>query len=186
MMKKVFIVHGFGSSPNGGWRSWLMAELAKQHTYACSLAMPSPDTPKRDEWVAEIARQIDNASGDEIYLVGHSLGVPAILRYLEGASGTRGVAGVVLVSGRVEKTTREKLAHFFEPDFDYGKIRSKAKDFAVIHGDNDEIVPFRNAEILSRALGAKLTVVPNGGHLNGSSGWNALPQCLEALQEMMK
>ena len=27
-MKKVLIVHGLGSKPNGGWRPWLLAELA--------------------------------------------------------------------------------------------------------------------------------------------------------------
>ena len=182
-MKKVFIVHGLGSSPNGGWRPWLMAELDKQDVYACALSMPDPENPKRDEWVAEIAQHVDRNAADEIYLVGHSLGVPAILRYLEASS--KKISGAVLVSGRVEQTSIEKLAHFFDPPFDLPLIRTKAGRFAVIHGDNDAQVPFRNAEILSEALRAELAVVPGGGHLNGSAGWSALPQCLDALKKMM-
>ncbi|MBI4599005.1 alpha/beta hydrolase, partial [Candidatus Uhrbacteria bacterium] len=82
-MKKVFIIHGFEGSPNGGWRPWLMAELEKQEIYACALSMPMPENPVCDEWVGEISRHIERNSDDKIYLVGHSLGVPAILRYLE-------------------------------------------------------------------------------------------------------
>ena len=38
---------------------------------------------------------------------------------------------------------------------------------------------------LAKELNAKLFVVRNGGHLNGSSGWVTLPQCLGALKEMI-
>jgi len=44
-MKKVFIIHGFEGSPNGGWRPWLMAELEQHDVYACALSMPNPDNP---------------------------------------------------------------------------------------------------------------------------------------------
>ena len=185
-MKKVFIVHGLAGSPNGGWRPWLMAELAKQGVYACALSMPDPEHPKRDEWVGEIARHVERNGLDEIYLVGHSLGVPAILRYLESAPETQAVSGAVLVSGRCEKIDDKKLESFFNSPFNFKTIGSRARKFAIVHGDDDTRVPFRNAEILSGELGGELITVPGGGHLNGSSGWHALPQCLEALQKMMR
>lgn len=80
-MKKIFIIHGLSGSPNGGWRPWLMSELEKKDLYACALAMPSPDTPTVEEWCKEIDRHI--YPEDEVYLIGHSLGATAILRYLE-------------------------------------------------------------------------------------------------------
>ena len=46
-MKKVFIVHGFEGEPNGGWRPWLMGELAKKDIYACALPMPIPSSPNK-------------------------------------------------------------------------------------------------------------------------------------------
>lgn len=72
-MKKVFIIHGFEGSPNGGWRPWLMLELEKKDVYACALAMPHPENPLCSEWVQEIERHVIQNKEDDIYLVGHSL-----------------------------------------------------------------------------------------------------------------
>lgn len=184
-MQKIFIIHGFEGAPNGGWRPWLMGKLGRQDVYACALSMPTPADPVRAEWVAEIARHVDRAVGDDIYLVGHSLGVPAIMRYLESApTGTR-IAGVVLVSGPYEDIGKPKIHGFFGEPFDFAGIRSKVGAFAVIHGDDDQNVPFSHAETLSKELGGELYKVLNGGHLNGSSGWYELPQALEAIEKMI-
>lgn len=185
-MKKIFIIHGFQGSPNGGWRPWLMAELEKQGIYACALAMSNPDEPICQKWTEEIARHVEMNSTDAIYLVGHSLGVPAILRYLEFAPSTHSIAGAVLVSGPSEKNKNRKIDSFLEKQFDFKKIKFACERFVVIHGDNDPNVPLDNARYLSRELNADLVVVKGGGHLNGSSGWFELPQCLDALNKMMK
>lgn len=184
-MKKVFIVHGFEGSPNGGWRPWLMAELEKQDIYACALPMPTPDAPVCDKWVSEIKRIVDLENGHEIYLVGHSLGVPAILRYLEKEN-KNNVNGCVLVSGPSEKNNNRKIDSFLDKPFDFEKIKSNVSKFVIIHGDNDPNVPLSNAETLAKELGGELIIVKNGGHLNGSSGWTTLPQCLDALNKIME
>ena len=119
-MKKVFIVHGFQGSPNGGWRPWLMAELAKQNVYSCALSMPAPDEPVCEEWIKEISRHVDFNKNDEVYLVGHSLGVPAILRYLE-TSKIRNICGAVLISGPSQKNGNKKIDNFLEKSFDFKK-----------------------------------------------------------------
>ncbi len=184
-MKKVFIVHGYRSMPNGGWRPWLMGELASSSVYACALSMPDPDAPQPDAWVEEIARHVERNIQDEIYLVGHSLGVPAILRYLEKASLATRIAGAVLVSGPVERiAVNTRVDAFLEAPFAYETIRSKLGKVCVIHGDNDERVPLGHGEQLARGLSAELIVIPGGGHLNGTSGWTALPQVKEALARM--
>ena len=184
-MKKVFMIHGFQGSPNGGWRPWLMAELEKQDIYACALSMQNPDEPICDEWIREISRHVEINKNDEIYLVGHSLGVPAILRYLESTQ-ANSIAGAVLVSGPSEKNQNRKIDSFLDKNFNFEKIKSKCKKFSIIHGDNDPNVPLDNAKFLSEKLNGDLIFVENGGHLNGSAGWLKLPQCLEALNNMMK
>jgi predicted alpha/beta hydrolase family esterase len=182
-MKKVFIIHGFEGSPNGGWRPWLMGELEKIDIYACALAMPNPYSPICNEWTNEIARNIDNNKNDEIYLIGHSLGAPAILRYLE-QSQVNNIRGVILVSGPSENNNNKKLDSFLNKDFDFHTIKLKAKNFCIIHGDNDLSVPISNAQFLAEKLQGNLIIIPNGGHLNGASGCFVLPQLLNALQEM--
>ncbi len=184
-MKKVFMVHGFEGSPNGGWRPWLLGELAKLDIYACALAMPSPDAPLPAEWVAEIARHVERSAGDEVYLVGHSLGVPAILRYLQTAPTGVHIAGAVLVSGPA--MIRREDPHNLNPflaGLNFGAIAASAAAFAVIHGDDDEVVPVDHARLLARELGCACTLVPHGGHLNGSAGWLTLPPVVEALTKM--
>ncbi len=162
-----------------------MGELEKHDVYACALPMPNPSQPICNDWVNEIRRVADMNTEDEIYLVGHSLGVPAILRYLESEE-SRNIAGVVLVSGPSEKNNNRKIDTFLETPFDYQKAKTKCGKFLIIHGDNDPNVPVSNAGTLSRELGGELVLVPNGRHLNGSSGWTQLPPCLEGLVEMMR
>lgn len=186
-MKKVLLIHGFHSSPNGGWRPWLMGELAAADVYACALSMPHPEAPEVDAWVSEIARYAERDAQDEWYLVGHSLGVPAILRFLERVPEPVRIAGVVLVSGPIEPLgDNPSINAFLRPSFDIDAIRSRIGAACVIHGDDDSLVPVSHAEILTKGLSAELVIVPHGGHLNGSSGWTALPQVRDALLAMMK
>ena len=132
----------------------------------------------------EIARHVERNKKDQIYLVGHSLGVPAILRYLEKTK-SKNIKGTVLVSGPISKVGGKKVANFLMKPFNYKIIKSKVKKFAVIHGDNDKLVPFAHGKVLANKLGGKFVVVKNGGHLNSSAGWDTLPQALRELVRMM-
>ncbi len=181
---KVFLIHGFEGMPNGGWRPWLMGKLALDDVYACALPMPLPYTPTKDGWVQEIKRAIPEP-GENIFLVGHSLGVPAILQYLHGLPDGVTIGGAVLVSGpyhNVDDGYSVLLESFFEPAYDFARIKKSCKNFVVIHGANDTVVKFSDAEEFSRALACKLISIPNGGHLGGSDGWRELPQALSALK----
>jgi predicted alpha/beta hydrolase family esterase len=181
-MKKVFIIHGLSGSPNGGWRPWLMGELEKKDIYACALAMPSPDEPAVQEWLEEIGRHI--RGHDEVYLIGHSLGATAILRYLENPQSSP-IAGGILVSGPFQPTANKKVETFLNKPFNFESIRKKCAHFAIIHGDNDTVVPLGDGEHFAEHLDGSLMVVKNGQHLNGSAGWFQLPACLEALEKMI-
>lgn len=185
---KVFIVHGFEGQPNGGWRPWLMGKLGREDIFACSLAMPTPEAPIKEEWIKKIGRAV-GTPGENTYLVGHSLGVPAILQYLQSLPEGTKIGGVVLVSGPIRNVPYEhshKMETFFHPEWDFPKIKNNCKNFVVIHGDNDIDVPFSDAEEFGRALSCEVIAIPNGGHLNGSSGWRELPQAFTALMNFLK
>ena len=184
-MKKVFLIHGFEGSPNGGWRPWLMRELGRYDIYACSLAMPNPEKPILSKWLKEIKRNTVESKKDDVYLVGHSLGGTAILRYLEKYKDLN-IKGIVIVSSPCEINDNKKINNFLAKKFDFKKIKSRIKNVVVIHGDNDEWVPISNPKCVAKELNGKLIIIPNGGHLNGSSGYTELPECLNVLVEIMK
>jgi predicted alpha/beta hydrolase family esterase len=185
-MKKVFLIHGYGGEPNGGWRPWLMGELAREDVWACAPQMPMSDSPKKDEWVSEIARQVGEPS-EEIFLIGHSLGVCGILHYLQSLPEGSKIGGTILVSGPIHVISGDKyipIYHFMDTPFNFGHIKNIVERGAIIHGDTDMVVPFSHAEELARELSYPLISIKNGGHLNGSSGWYQLPEALEVLKKM--
>ncbi len=183
-MNKVFLIHGFEGSPNGGWRPWLMTKLNEHDVWACSLSMPSPEKPILKEWLNEIKRQIGENKNDTIYLVGHSLGSTAILRYLETYD-DKNIKGVILVSTPSEKNQLREIDNFLETDFDCETIKRRVKNVVVINGDDDPYAPALSAKRIAEKTNGKLILIPNGKHLNDSSGFRELPECLDALLEMM-
>lgn len=182
------MIHGFRGEPNGSWRPWLMGELAKHDIYACALPMPTPENPVKSEWIQTITEAVVSPS-EEIFLVGHSLGVPAILRYLESLDNDSKIGGVLLISGplfEIKKDGYEQVNSFINTTFDFSHIKNVCNNFIVIHGDNDKNVPFSDAEQLVKELSCNLISILNGGHLRGGEGWYQLPQALESLLRMMK
>lgn len=183
-MKKVYLIHGFEGSPNGGWRPYLMRELAKQDIYACSLSMPNPDVPILNDWMSEIQRCVDRDIKDDVYLVGHSLGGTAILHYLEKFN-SQNLKGVIIISAPCSQNSNEKIKDFLDKDFDWNLIKNKINNVVIIHGDNDPLVPLSDAQKITSELNGELIIIPNGGHLNGSSGFTELPEALSAIFSMI-
>jgi predicted alpha/beta hydrolase family esterase len=185
MATKVYLIHGFEASPNGAWRAWLLRQLADRDVYACALPMPSPAEPREAAWVTEIARVVERDRDDDVFLVGHSLGVPAILRFVESAPADLRIKGVVLVAGPIENIGKPRIQDFFMSPFDFAAIRAKLGAATVIHAKDDANVPYAHAERLARELGAELVTLETGAHLNSAAGIRELPSALAALEKML-
>ncbi len=187
-MKKVFIVHGLGGSPNSSWSPWLMTELKKKFDiWACALPMPSSEKPLCNEWLETIRRAVDKPDKNT-FLVGHSLGVPTILRYLESLEPKTKIGGAVLVSGPVGRKRgykKGKLDSFFIKPLDFETMKLHCDEFAIVHGDNDELVPVEHAIEYAKQLKTRVQIVKNGGHLNGRAGFRKLPIVLKILSGIM-
>ena len=55
-MKRVVIIHGYQGEPMRGFRPWLKKELEARGFDVSMPAMPKPDAPDSDEWVAAIKK----------------------------------------------------------------------------------------------------------------------------------
>lgn len=178
--KRVIIIHGWEGSPESNWFPWLKKELQSRGFEAVVPTMPNTDHPVYSEQLAHIKKVVGKADKDT-YLVGHSLGAIAILRYLESLPPNQKIGGVILVAGFPEPIGYKELESFFINPLDYEKAKKSAGEFIAINSDNDPYVPLYQGELLRDKLGAEFIIYPKGKHLNQAAGFTKLPIVLESL-----
>ncbi len=180
MSERVFIIHGRQSAPSEGWQPWLNNELSLRGYTVRTPAMPNTNNPKCHRWVEELTKMIGEPD-EHCHLVGHSLGCPAILRYLETLKSDQRVGKIILVSGFTEDLNIPDIAHFTDQPFDFTAIRSRAKKFVCMYSDNDKYIRLDQFERLIEHLHATPIFVAGGGHFSGNEGCFQLPQALQAI-----
>ena len=193
MEKRVFLIHGWGESPNDGWLPWLTSELEAQGYFSESLEMPDSMNPTIESWVNTIKRAVGEPD-EETYFVGHSMGCQAILRYIESLPNGKKVGGAVLVAPwfhlkdatwNDEGFTKELAEPWLTTPINLEKVKSKAKHFVGIVSDNDSYVPLEDKEIIKNKLGAEIAVLNNRGHISGDDGIVDLTIALIKLTKIM-
>ncbi len=95
MPKRVFIIHGWGGSPEEAIHNWLKKSLEKKGFSVFVPEMPDTENPVIEKWVTHLGKIAKNPDKDT-YFIGHSIGCQTILRYLENISSKLG--GVILVA----------------------------------------------------------------------------------------
>ena len=185
MTKRVFIIHGWGGSPESGWKPWLATQLKKRGFKVHNLAMPDTDSPNVRAWVVYLAKNIGKPDKNTI-LVGHSLGCPTILRYLESVKNGNMIGGAVLVAGPADDTKwYPEISPFLIP-FKWNTIRLRCMKFIAIYSDDDYWVPLQHGGIIRFRLGAQLIIKHGMKHFSGDDGCRMLPVVLEAILSIMK
>ncbi len=188
MAKRACIVHGWGGSPTEGGFPWLKRELEARGFRVVVLDMPDTDHPTISAWVARISKEV-GIPDEETFLIGHSIGAQAVIRYLEKIASR--IGGAVLVAGWVTLTPAayagegdEEIARpWLETPIDWAKARSHAGRFTAIFSDNDPFVPLSDAEVFRKNLGAKIIIEPGKGHFSGDDGITELPSVRDAVLE---
>lgn len=186
-MKKVVIVHCWDGHPEYCWYPQTKKELEEKGFKVKVPAMPETNLPKLSLWLPKL-KEIVGEPNEDLYLVGHSVGVITILRYLEQLKDNQKVGGVVMVAGFTDDLGYEELKNFFETPIDFEKIKTKTNHFVAIHSDNDPHVPLKQGDIFKEKLGAKLIVKHDMGHFSGpvddTKSITSLPEVSEAILGM--
>ena len=189
MAKTVFIIHGWSGYPEEGWYPWLKKELEQRKLRVEIPSMPGTDNPEIKAWVSFLKKTIKNPD-KETYLVGHSIGCQAILRYLQETKvkigGAVFVAGWLTLKGLETDEVREIAKPWLETPIDFGKARKCLEKFTAIFSDNDPFVPLENTNLFREKLGAKIIIEKQKGHFTESDNVKELPSVLNELLEMMK
>ncbi|MFC1685554.1 RBBP9/YdeN family alpha/beta hydrolase [Nanoarchaeota archaeon] len=189
MVKRVFIIHGWGGSP-GGWHLWMRDELKKKGFEVFNPQMPNTDTPKIEEWVGHLEKLVGKADEDT-YFLGHSIGSQAVMRYLERLPEGVKVGGVVFVAGffysnteRMEDLGKSIIKPWLETPIDCEEIKKHAGKIVAIFSDNDKHIPLKNKKLFAEKLHAKIIVEHNKGHYIAEDKISTVPVALAALNSM--
>ena len=188
-MKRAFIVHGWDGYPEEAWFPWLKRELEKNDFTVEILSMPDPAHPKIETWVPHLASAVGNPDADT-FLIGHSIGVQTILRYLETID--REIGGVVAVAGffdlipsSIGGPEEEKLAEpWLTRPINLAKVKRNAGNIIAIFSDNDQFVALAEVAKFAIGLGAKTIVLNDKGHLGASDNTPIVPEILSAVLEI--
>jgi uncharacterized protein len=192
-LPRAFIIHGYQGYPDEAWQPWLKAELEKRGYVVALPAMPHPDRPIMAEWIGFIAGLVGEPDKDTA-LIGHSLGVQAVLRYLEslGRAG-KAVGKTVLIAGSfpvgmsAEAADRRTegdavLRPWLTLGVDSQWVNRAIGKCTVILSDNDPIIPLEQAKASFAAhLNATFVIERGKGHFNEDDKLTDLPSALAAV-----
>ncbi len=170
-MKKVYLVHSRGAHPNDFWYPWVKSTLEQAGDVVNVPQMPNPDSPQKAAWLSALEARISEVD-ENTYLIGHSVGCQAILRFLDRLPPGNRCGGVVLVAGWVrfpnwEGRSQEQkaiLEDWLNPTLDLSKVADRSKHFIAIFSDNDEFVPKGNWAVCENELHAKILIKHAAGH----------------------
>jgi predicted alpha/beta hydrolase family esterase len=136
--RRVIIAHGWNDGENNAWINWLAEELKRRHYEVVRPVFPHVHVPRPTQWVAAL-REAAGDLDDQTVIVGYSLGVPTVLRYLNDYPGGVRIAGVVLVAGFGDGWGRRPAA-LFDPPLDFERLRHRARYRVCIYSDNDYLI----------------------------------------------
>ncbi len=171
-MKKVYLIHGWSGKPSDkAWFGWLRRECEKKGIEFEFPEMPDTDYPKIEEWVGKLNEIV---RGEKIYLIGHSIGNQAIMRYLEQLEEGRKIKGVVFVAGFFnllegayeDEEEIDVAKPWLETPIDCEKVRKRFEKILAIFSTDDDCVPLSDSELFKEKLGAEIIVKENEGHFN--------------------
>jgi hypothetical protein len=170
MIKRAFIIHGWGGYPDVGWMNWLKKELEADGFNVYSPAMPDTQNPVIEDWVAHLSDIVGTPTQND-YFIGFSLGCQAILRYLESRPNNIKAKGAFFMAGfihlmNLSSEERDELKQWLETPIDLPKAKNHCDKFVAFFSDNDPIVPLSDMDIFKNELGAKIIIKKDKGHFD--------------------
>jgi predicted alpha/beta hydrolase family esterase len=149
----LFVQGGGGEHAHDEWDSKLVESLQRELGPDYEIRyprMPDEDDPKFAPWKAALLEELDKLD-DGAMLVGHSIGATILVHSLAEEPPERPPAGIFLVSmpfiGKEGWPSSE-----VEPKPDLGRQLPAQSPVYLYHGDADETVPAKHAELSAKAI----------------------------------
>jgi predicted alpha/beta hydrolase family esterase len=187
--QRVFIVHGWGGSPEESMHEWMEISLEKKFFDALALHMPQPEKPTIKEWVKHLDESVGTLDKNTFF-IGHSIGCQTILRYLETQN--KACGGAVFIAPwfslqGLEDSDEESIAEpWLTKEINLEKVKKNLPKLSVIFSDNDPYVPLSDKEIFKVTLNAHVIVEHDKGHYTEDDGVERNETALKELVRIAK
>lgn len=178
-MKSIYLIHGWGGDPNSEpWFDWLKKQGNILGYEVKIPEMPNTDSPKVNEWIKILNNIVD--LNNEVYLVGHSIGCQAIMRYLERLPTNTKIKGCIFIAGwfdlletayeaeeEKELIEEKEIAHnWINSKIDLKNVKNKSNKFLSIFSSNDPCVNVNQSKIFKEELNSQIIIKNNESHFN--------------------
>jgi predicted alpha/beta hydrolase family esterase len=148
---------------------------------------PNSQEPVLEEWLAHFDDILKTekllGQTSSLVMIGHSLGAPFILRFLERLPPEQRIEAAYLVAAFHRPLGVREIENFVNKPFNWKKIRRSCRKFFVINSDNDPYISLEIGRDLAQKLAADLLVEAGGDHLNAPArtqdGLVVYPRLLE-------
>ena len=168
MAKQVLILHGWTNRrPEGSWQRRAAVALRKLGHQVHYPQLPSTDEPRFADWAEVVLAELELAreanSGEEIIVIGHSLGAVTWLKLIEEGLIASPVSRALLVAPADPDLLIDIADFVFEPST--VSVSDGAASTVLVGSDADDWSPRGIEATFARPLGVPSVVIPGAGHL---------------------
>jgi len=160
-VKRALIIHGWESNPSEHWYQEEKIKLEELGYMTEVPEMPNSAFPILGEWL----KVVENFQPDEeTILIGHSLGAPTILRFLEKAEVK--IEKAILIAGFARELGHDATKNFVDKPFDWENIKKGANAFVVINQIDDPWVKPDCGKEIADSVGGKFILIEGKNHFD--------------------
>ena len=175
MAKQVLILHGWRNRRwEGHWQRLAAAALRKQGHQVFYPQLPSTDEPRFADWAEVVAAELDLIreanQGEEIVVIGHSLGSVTWLQLVEHGLVGAPVGRVLLAAPADPSLVSELEGYDLKLSGLAASVASSAVSTTIVGSDNDQWIP-RGLEATFGELNVPIVSIEGAGHLSLADGW---------------
>ncbi|MFQ5493613.1 MAG: RBBP9/YdeN family alpha/beta hydrolase [Candidatus Dojkabacteria bacterium] len=182
--KTLLILHGINGQAGNFWQQWLAKELSESVRIIMP-NLPNPKNPDRQEWIAAIKNETAGEDLSGLVVVGHSLGVPAGLDFVETLNPNQRILGFISVAGFYKPYGLELNEEYLAAKtIDIIKVRKAIQNRAVIRSKNDPYVSQEALGELARGLQANDYVIRDGKHFQHGKYISTFPLVKFLVEQM--
>src|SRR3989344_3870904 len=170
MEKRIFIVHGWGGSPNEILHKLLKKKFSTEGFEIFALTMPNTNEPGINEWVEFLKNAVGKVD-ETTNFIGHSIGCQTIMRYLETLPEDTKVGKCVFIAGWFNldnmETEEERIIAkpWIESPINLNKIKKITKEIVVFLSSNEPYDCVKDISTIFREkLRAKVIIEKDMGH----------------------